>query len=444
MLHPELPQNIEAERATLGSIIQNRDAIVSVASWLTPEMFYLERNAQIYAAMLHLFEQRTPPDFRLVCDELKRRDQLERAGGILYLSDLTDAVPTSYHIEYYAKEVSRCAALRALITAGGKIAAMGYNEADDERAYGSAYQAIAELTMKRPSGGLVSSPEAADREYARMARADAGQMPTGGARTGYRDIDEMFQGLNDTDLIIVAARPSVGKTSLLMGLAHGVAEHNPDRDVQIFSLEMSEEQLRYRRLSMLSRIDSSRIRTLRFSEAERGPYMDALMRMSEMPVYVDDKADASVAYIRAAAARHQAQHGRKLVIFVDYIQLMAGKETENRVQEVSAISRGLKLLAKELQCPVIALSQLSRKLEERQSKIPLLSDLRESGSIEQDADIVMFIYRDELYDKDSDRKGIAELHIAKHRNGPIGVIPMRFDVATTTFSDLTGRTPEGY
>lgn len=442
-LHPELPQNIEAERATLGSLITNRDAIVMVHSWLTPDMFYLERHGQIYAAIQRLFTRRTPPDLRTVSDELKRTDLLESIGGLDYLIGLSDQLPTSYHVEYYAREVERVSVLRRLITAGGKIASFGYDGAQDaDTALGSAQKVLSDISARMGSArGLVPLSDLVDREYARLEKAandDSGAIL--GCRTGFRDLDDLTGGLQDQDLIILAARPSVGKSALMACLARGAAEYG-GRDSLIFSLEMSSEQLTQRMTSMESKVDSSRIRTLRMNEGDTGAFVSALGTLASTTIAIDDTPAISVSYVRTAAFRHQAATNRPLIIFVDYLQLMSDptQPIDNRVQLVSAISRDLKALAKEMRCPVVALSQLSRGVESRQSHIPLLSDLRESGSIEQDADVVLMLYREEMYQKDTDKKGVAELYIAKHRNGPVGVVPLRFDAMTTRFDSLSYR-----
>lgn len=443
MLHPELPQNIEAERATLACLLTNRDAIALVAHWLTADMFYLDRHALIYTAIHSLFSRRTPPDLRTVTDELRRREWLDRIGGIDYLMSLSDELPTSYHIEYYAKEVERCAVLRKLVTAGGRIAAIGYDDRlQTDQAIGDAQQALADIGTRASSAGLVSMSDLIDREYDRLDRFANGEQSAVGVKTGFRDLDELTGGLQDQDLIILAARPSVGKSALMLCLARGIAKCSSERDSLIFSLEMSKEQIIQRFESMDSRVDSSRIRTLQMSERDTSAFVESLGPLAGLPILIDDTPGVAVEYVRSAAYRHQAAHGRPLAIFVDYLQLMAapGFKADDRVGAVSAISRDLKTLAKELRCPVIALSQLSRGVESRQSHIPMLSDLRDSGGIEQDADIVLFLYREEMYQKDTDRKGIAEIHIAKHRNGPIGVIPLRFDAQTTRFDDLTYRT----
>ena len=439
MDHPELPQNIEAERATLGALLSNRDAIVMVASWLTADLFYLERHGQIYAAIASLFSQRTPPDLRTVSDELRRRDQLDQIGGATYLAELTDQSVTSYHVEYYAREVERVSVLRKLIHASGQIARIGYDDGlQTDQALGDAQQALSAIDVRRSAAGLITLNALVDREYTRMERAandDSGVAL--GVRTGFTDLDELTGGLQDQDLIILAARPSVGKSALMACLARGAATVG-ERDALIFSLEMSSDQLTQRLASMQSGVDSSRIRTLQMSESDSVAFVTALGKLASMPITIDDTPAVSVSYVRTAAYRHQATHNRPMVIFVDYLQLMTaqGEHLDNRVQAVSEISRSLKALAKELHCPVVALSQLSRAVEVRQSHIPMLSDLRDSGGIEQDADVVLMLYREEMYDRETDKKGIAELYVAKHRNGPIGVVPLRFDAQTTRFSTL--------
>jgi replicative DNA helicase len=437
-----LPANIEAERATLGSILLNREAIIAIAPWLAAEYFYLEKHAWIYEAMLACYNARIPPDTRTVSEELRRRDRLEAVGGIPYLSELVDAVPTSYHVEYYARIVERTALLRKLIVAGGKIAALGYDEQDDlEATLDKAEATLFEVSQRRSTQDFVHIGQVIDSYYEQINYLQEHRGEVVGVPTGFRDLDEITGGLQRSDLIILAARPSVGKTSLCLSLAYNVATQYQGT-VGIFSLEMSREQLVQRLLAMDTRIDTHRLRTGHIRESELQIVMEAMGRLASVPIYIEDTPGLSVMEVRSKARRLQAQAGVDLLI-IDYLQLMQGRRTDNRVQEVSEISRGLKALARELNVPVLALSQLSRAVEGRTSHVPMLSDLRESGSIEQDADIVMFIYREELYEKDTDKKGIAEIHIAKHRNGPIGVVPLRFDATTTRFMDLTYRTPDG-
>jgi replicative DNA helicase len=441
-----LPASIDDERATLGSVLLNREAIIPIAVFLKPEHFYLEKHAQIFEAVMECYDQSIPPDLRTVSEALRRRDRLDAIGGYTYLSALSDDVPTSYHVEYYARTVERAALLRQLIFAGSKIAALGYNERDDvDRTITAAYAALDDATARAASDdGLVPVAVTVDAQYEAIAAAiERGEPARLGLATGFRDLDEITGGLQPTDLIVLAARPSVGKSSFALSLAYNAAAHG-DR-VAVFSLEMSRDQCVQRLIAMDTGINLQQVRLWTMRETELAVYMEALARIHAMPIAIDDRPALTATDIRSRALRHAAQFGPADLLVVDYLQLMGGqRRTENRVQEVSEITRGLKQLAKELRCPVLALSQLSRAVEGRASHVPMLSDLRESGSIEQDADIVMFIYREELYDRDTDKKGIAEIHIAKHRNGPTGVVPMRFDANTTRFIDLTYRTPDGY
>jgi replicative DNA helicase len=393
--------------------------------------------------MLACFNNRVPPDTTMVTEELRRRSQLDQVGGMLYLHELIDTVPTSYHIEYYAKAVERTALLRRLIATGGQIAALGYNEQSEiDETIDRAEALLFDIAQRRSTQDFVHIKSVVDGYYEQLTYLQEHRGEIMGVQTKYRDFDQITGGLQRSDLIILAARPGTGKTSFAMSLAYNVAMYNR-HTVAIFSLEMGREQLIQRLIAMETQIDTHRLRLGQVPDNQLQVVFEAMGRLSQAPIYIEDTPGISVMELRSKARRLQSQHGVDLII-IDYLQLMTGRGRENRVQEVSEISRGLKALARELNVPVIALSQLSRAVEGRQSHVPMLSDLRESGSIEQDADIVMFIYRDELYNKESDKKGIAEIHIAKHRNGPVGVVNMRFDAATTRFSDLTYRTPEGY
>jgi replicative DNA helicase len=446
MTDKQLPYDSDAERATLGSIILNREAIIPIAVFLKAAHFYVEKHAWIYEAVTECYDQSTPPDLRTVADALRRRDRLDAVGGVSYLSDLIDAVPTSYHVEFYARIVERTAMRRAGILAGGTICALFYDERSDlDQAITAAYGALDGATARAATDdGLLPVAATVDAMYEAIAAAmDKGEGPRFGLSTGFRDLDEITGGLQATDLIVLAARPSVGKSSFSLSLAYNVA--TAGSSVAVFSLEMSREQCVQRLISLDTGINLQQVRLWTMRESELAVYMEALGRVHALPLHIDERMALTVADIRSRALRHMAQDGPIDLVIIDYLQLMAGgKRNDNRVQEVSEITRGLKQLAKELHCPVLALSQLSRAVEGRQSHIPMLSDLRDSGTIEQDSDIVMFIYREELYDKDTDKKGIAEIHIAKHRNGPTGVAPMRFDANTTRFMDLSYRSPEGY
>ncbi len=438
-----LPVNIDAERAVLGSILLNREAIVPIAAWLQPDDFYMEHHAWVYEASLACYNSRIPPDLRTVSDELRRRERLDGIGGLRMLASITESVPTSYHIEYYARIVQRTALLRRLINAGDRISSLGYDEAPEiEETLDKAESVLFEISQRRSTQDFVHIGSVIDTYYEQINYLQEHRGEVVGVPTGFRDLDEITGGLQRSDLIILAARPGVGKTSFVMSLAYNVAMQSQGT-VGVFSLEMSREQLVQRLLAMETKIDTHKLRTGQVREQELSTVMDAMGRLAAIPIYIEDTPGQNIMEVRSKARRLQSQTGIDLII-IDYLQLMQGRGRENRVQEVGEISRGLKALAREINVPVIALSQLSRAVEGRTSHVPMLSDLRESGSIEQDADIVMFIYREELYDKETDKKGIAELHIAKHRNGPVGVVPMRFDAGTTRFSDLTYRTPDGY
>jgi replicative DNA helicase len=441
-----LPADINAERSFLGSILIERDAIVAVAPWMQPEYFYLEKHAWIYEAMLACYNHRPsiPPDISTVTDELRRRERLESVGGIAYLGELSAEVPTAVHVEYYGQIIERTALLRRLIQAGGKITALGYDEREDlEMTLDKAEAELFAVSQQRTMQDFVHISNVIDAYFQQINEHREQRGDVVGVPTGYPDLDRLTGGLQSSDMIILAARPSVGKTSLALCIAYNVSLL-AQQTVGIFSLEMSRDQLTHRMLSMHTGIDMQRLRTGNFREHELQLVIEGMGQLSSAPIYIEDTPGLSVMEVRSKARRLQAQSGVDLVI-VDYLQLMQARRSDNRVQEVSDISRGLKALARELNIPVIAISQLSRAVEGRTNHVPMLSDLRESGSIEQDADLVMFIYREDLYDKESDKKGIAEIHIAKHRNGPLGVIPLRFDSATTRFQNLERiRSAEGY
>ncbi|MCX7789179.1 MAG: replicative DNA helicase, partial [Chloroflexaceae bacterium] len=412
-----VPFDLQAERATLGAILLERDAIVTIAPWLPSEYFYLEKHALIYEAMLACYNRREPPDLATVAAELRRQERLELVGGLGYLSDLAAEVPTAVHIEYYARIVERTAVLRRLIEAGGKIAAMGYDEtADLDETLDRAEAELFNVSQRRSNQDFVAIGQVVNQLFTQIESLQERRGEVAGVATGYPDLDGITGGLQPSDLIILAARPSVGKTSLALSLAYNVAFLS-NATVGIFSLEMSRDQLVQRVLAMHTGIDMQRLRTGNLRGDELNLAFEGMGVLPELPIYIEDTPGLSITEVRSRARRLAAEVGVDLLM-IDYLQLMSGRRSDNRVQEVSEISRGLKSLARELNVPVIALSQLSRAVEGRQSHVPMLSDLRESGSIEQDADIVMFIYREELYDKDTDKKGIAEIHIAKHRNGP--------------------------
>lgn len=430
-----VPFDLQAERATLGSLLLERDAIVAVAAWLEAEQFYLEKHAMVYEAALACYNRREPPDLTTVAAELRRVERLDLVGGLAFLGELAAEVPTAVHVEYYAKVVERTAIFRRLIEAGGKISAIGYEELEEaEDALDRAQAELLNVSQRRSKREFVPIGAIINTLFDRIDLQQAERGDVYGVPTGYHDMDALTGGLQPSDLIILAARPSQGKTSLALSLAYNVA-YLAHQTVGVFSLEMSRDQLVHRILAMHTGIDMQRLRLGNLRSDELSLALDGMGALSEVPIYIEDTPGLSIYEVRAKARRLKAEAGLDLLM-IDYLQLMSGRRAENRVQEVSEISRGLKALARELNVPVIALSQLSRAVEGRQSHVPMLSDLRESGSLEQDADIVMFIYREETYDKDTDKKGVAEIHFAKHRNGPLGVIPLRFEARTTRFQNL--------
>ena len=429
------PHNIEAEQSVLGSLLIDRDAIIRVASYLKAEDFYVSANATIYAAIRDLYNRREPTDFVTLSDELERNGTLDDVGGVGYLSSLLSAVPTAVHVEYYGQIVARTATLRRLIDAGTAIVGIGYQDnVETEDALDAAERALFNVTQQRSTKDFQSIDEVIDRFFDQLEFLQTNRDQLVGVPTGFTDLDSLTGGLQRSDLIILAARPSMGKTAFQLGMTYGAAVKH-GRTVGIFSLEMSAEQLVQRLLATETGIDSHRIRLGAINDREWDEISRAFGRLSEAKIFIDDSANAGIMDVRSKARRLQAEHGLDLII-VDYLQLMSGRRSENRVQEISEISRGLKGLARELNVPVVALSQLSRAVESRADHRPMLSDLRESGSIEQDADIVMFIYREEKYDEHSDKKGIAEIIVAKHRNGPVSSVNLRFFESTARFADL--------
>ncbi len=431
------PQNIEAEQSVLGSLLIDPDAILKVSTFLRPEDFYRETHQRIYNAILQLHERRMPADFITVVDELERQGQLEFVGGAAYITSLINMVPTSIHVEHYARIVERAAMMRRLITAAGQIAALAYEERDDvDAVIDEAERILFEVSQRRISRSLVPISEIIKSYYDRIEFLVEHRDQTLGVPTGFADLDRLLGGLQPSDLIIIAARPSMGKTSLAVSIAMNAAlKHNAV--VAIFTLEMAAEQLVQRMISGQTGIDSQRLRLGRIEDIEWEKFTHASGVLSEAAIFIDDTPSPSPMEIRTKARRLAAEYDLDLII-VDYLQLMqAGdRRVENRVQEISYISRSLKSLARELKVPVVALSQLSRAVEARQDKIPQLADLRESGSIEQDADVVMFIYRDEMYNPDTERAHIADIIVAKHRNGPTARVSLRFEPSLTQFQDL--------
>src|SRR3954452_5284750 len=424
------PQSIEAEQSVLGSILIDRDAVIEVAEFLKADDFYRQAHGKVYAVILDLFERREPIDIVTVAESLERGGDLEAVGGRAYLGTLSNATPTAVHATQYARIVERKALLRNLIGAAGKIAGIGYEDpAEIAEAIDRAEAELFAVSQRRVAAGFSPLKSLLHDAYDRLDYLHTHRGEISGVRTGFTDLDTLTTGLQPSDLIIVAARPAVGKTSFALN----VAEHAAVRErksVGVFSLEMSKEQLVLRLLSSVANSDSQRLRTGFLQALDFARTAPAMNSLSEAPMYIDDTPNISAMELRPKARRLQAQAGVDLIV-VDYLQLMQATTTNrdaNRVQEVSEISRGLKALARELSIPVIALSQLSRQPEMRESKEPRLSDLRESGAIEQDADLVMFLWRDkERGQDDQEQEGeVINLKLAKHRNGPPGEIQLWF------------------
>lgn len=437
-----VPHDIDAERATLGSILLDREAIIAVAPFLMPDHFYLEKHALVYEAMLACYGRREPPDLTTVASELRRQERLDLVSGLSFLGELLDGVPTAVHIEYYARIVERAAVGRALIETGGQIVALGFDDTRPvEERLDEAGQRLFTLSSSRQLGqDFVPLATVADEYFAALgATADEGDML--GVGSGYPDLDRITQGMKPGELIVLAARPGVGKTALALGIAHHVALRG--QHVGIFSLEMDRELLLQRLLALELGLPTNQVpRLLRRGDPAA---ISALARVADLPIHIDHTPALHVLAIRDRARRLASDHPIELWI-VDYLQLAQGtSERDDEVRRITAVSQGLTTLARTYRTPVLALSQLSRAVESRANHVPMLADLRGSGSIEQDASQVWFIYREELYDEVSERKGIAQVYVEKHRNGPTGVASLRFDAPTTRFLSLErARTPEGY
>jgi replicative DNA helicase len=435
-----VPANIEAERAVLGALMIDPDAIIKVANFLRAKDFYRERHGWIYDAMASLNERREPLDFVTLTDELERREQLEEVGGPAYLTDLISSTPTAIYVDHYARIVERTAILRRLISAAGKIAELAYDESQDvDEVVDRAEQIIFGISESRIHRDLTPIRAIISDVVERIDFLTRNKDTLMGVPTGFTMLDRLLGGLQKSDLLILAARPGMGKSSLALSIALNAARHNNAR-IAIFSLEMSNEQLVERLLSMETAINSHRLRMGDIHEDEWPILLEAANMLGTAPIFIDDTPGATVSDLRTKARRLYAEHGLDMII-IDYMQLMTGSSggngrNENRQQEISYISRSLKSLARELNVPVIALSQLSRAVEARSDKKPLLSDLRESGSIEQDADVVLFIYREDYYEEDSEKQNIAEIIIAKHRHGSTGNVSLYFRKELTQFRDL--------
>ena len=432
------PQNLDAEKSLIGAVLIDEEVMADVSENVKAIDFYDKNHGIIFGAMIRLFEKHRPVDLLTLTDELKRKDELDAIGGSTYLTELTNYVPTAAHAATYAEMVAQKAVRRRLIHASADISELGYDESTTtqellEQAEAELFS-VSDQSIKQD---LVSIDSILMESFDRIEELHKNKGELRGIRTGYRDLDNMTAGLQRSDLIILAARPAMGKTTLVTNLAYNVAtiEKKP---VLFFSLEMSKEQLVDRMLADAANVDSWNIRTGKLSDEDFLKLSEASGELAEAPIFIDDTPGLSVLEMRTKARRknHESQLG---LIIVDYLQLMqaSGNHAGNRVQEVSEISRGLKLIARELNVPLIALSQLSRSVETRTPPIPQLSDLRESGSIEQDADIVSFIYRPSYYEPDNPEvQNITDLIIAKHRNGPVGKVQLYFHPERLRFMSL--------
>ena len=434
------PQNTEAEAGVLGSILLDKDAIIKVGDVLHSDDFYDEKNKLIYLAMLELFEKSSSIDILTVSNILDIHGKLDIVGGSGYLAGLVNSVPSAAHVIHYASIVKKKGTLRRLINVASEITNLSFNEDGDiENILDKAEQKLFSVSQKYLKQNFVPLTDILHETFDRLDYLHKNKGMLRGIPTGYIDLDKRLGGLQKSDLIILAARPSMGKTSLALDFARNVAVNNKI-GVGIFSLEMSKDQLVDRLLASESNVNLWKLRTGQLTDEGEGSDFqrigEAMGRLAEAPIFIDDTAGASVMEIRTKARRLQTDNDIGLIV-IDYLQLMQGSNSENRVQEVSEISRSLKGLARELNIPVIALSQLNRAVENRPDKRPLLADLRESGSIEQDADVVMFISRADMYkSNESEKTNIAEIIISKHRNGPTGSIELFFDSEKTSFRNL--------
>jgi len=430
-----LPSNVEAERSILGAILLDNAVCNQAIELLRRDDFFLDSHRRIFDKMISITERLQPIDLITLSDELRRAGEFEQIGGATYIASLIDGVPRTDTIEPYARLVKQKSMLRKLISASQQIVSLAFEEEDDaDVIIDKAEHLIFEIAEDRVRQGFQYIGDVAHRRLEQIEQMAGRPEMITGVPTGFTDFDRMTSGLQRQELIVVAARPSMGKTALALNMAQYAAKNG--NVVGIFSLEMSAEQLVSRLLCSEARVDAHRLRTGYLNREEWARLADALRRLCETKVYIDDSAGTSVMEMRAKCRRLKAEHGLDMLI-IDYLQLMAGRgRIESRQQEVSQISRDLKGLAKELDIPVVALSQLSRAPEQRSEHKPQLSDLRESGAIEQDSDVVCFIYREEVYNPTDENQGTAELIIGKQRNGPTGVVPLAFLKEFTRFENM--------
>ncbi len=441
------PQNAEAEASLLGALLIDSDAIVKIADNVSAHDFFDKRHQRIYEAIVQLYENHEAIDVLTLADKLKNNGYLEGVGGPAYLTELTNFVPTAAHVEQYADIVAQKAMRRRLIAASKEIVDMGYDESKHLQALiEEAEVKLFDVSQQHIKQDVFSLEAVLAESFDRLDDLHKDKQKIRGVPTGFKDIDSTLAGFQRSDLIILAARPSMGKTALALNFAHNVSV-DAGMPVLIFSLEMSKEQLVDRLLSIESGVDAWALRTGNLTDADFEKIGHAMGTLSEAQIFIDDSPGITISDLRTKARREAHRHPLGLII-VDYLQLMSGGSRFgsdfNRVQEISEISRGLKRIARELNVPVLALSQLSRSVESRSPQIPQLADLRESGSIEQDADVVAFIYREEYYNPDTDRQKLADIFIKKHRNGPTGNIELRFESERQRFHSVDSRHQEPF
>jgi replicative DNA helicase len=429
------PHNLDAERSVIGAVLLTSDVLMDVVDIVKPDDFYSRNHASIFETIIELFNQNLPVDVVTVTERLATKGILETVGGIPYIASLADGVPLSSNAKQYATIVAEKSIQRKLIKAAYEISKTAYEpEGDISQALEMAEQLVFGISQNRTGKSYVQLRDVLTTVYNKLEEISL-MKGIPGIPTGYHDLDKMLSGLHDSDLILIAARPGMGKTAFMLNIAQ-YAAINRKVPVAVFNLEMSNEQLATRMLSSVSQVASEKLRSGQIQDDDWTRLAEALGPMSEAPIYFDDATDVNVSSIRAKCRKLKLEKDIKLVI-IDYIQLMSGsKRTDNRVQEVSDISRSLKIMAKELNVPVIVGSQLSRDVEKRGDKRPMLSDLRESGAIEQDADIVMFLYRDDYYNPDTEFKNVTEVIVAKHRNGSTGTVKLMFDPELISFKNM--------
>ena len=442
-----LPHNLDAERSVLGAVLLDNEAFNTAIAIITPEAFFRDAHRRIFERMVQLTERRSAIDFVTLREELSKSGEIEEVGGAAYLASLVDGVPRATNVEYYARIVKEKATLRSLIYAANKIVTNAYEaDQDADLILDDAEGAIFAVAEDRVKAGFVPMRQLVQESFPKIEKLFEHQSYVTGVGCHLPDLDKMTRGFQPGDLVIVAARPSMGKTSLVLNICQHVATHAAPYGLQrqgvagVFSLEMSKEQLFMRMLASEAKIDSFRLLSGQIGQREYGQITHAMETLAEAQLFVDDSAGVGVLEMRAKARRLQAEHGLD-ILAIDYVQLMTGRgKSENRTLELAAISRSLKGLAKELNVPIMVLSQLSRAPEARSDKRPMLSDLRESGALEQDADVVIMIYRDEMYKADrsipAETDGIAELIISKQRNGPTGTVKTAFLAGQTKFMPL--------